>query len=117
VTHENEWIRNTLQELRELCRDRSPQHVTLDEVGTVIGDAAVTSVDIDLLFSHLEAENILVLELSQVDLPDLLRKVLTAARELRSEGVRPDKRRIAERSGLETGAVHVALIYADVLRG
>lgn len=90
--------------------------MTLDDVADALGTRAVTGADIDALFDALETAGVQVASPDPVDLPAELGQVLASARALKAELARaPLVAEIAARSGLESGAVHRALVYARVL--
>lgn len=91
--------------------------LTLDEVGEAIGDRTVSSVEVELLLSELERAGATIVESGGEDLPQLLRRVLAAAREIKAFGGSPNPTSISARSGISVRAVRVALLYADVLKG
>lgn len=91
--------------------------VTLDEVGEALGTRVVGSAEVELLLTALEGAGATIVEPGGEGLPDLLRRVLVAAREIRLFGGTPSPTSIAERSGISVRAVRVALLYADVIKG
>lgn len=92
-----------------------PTVVTLDAIGEAIGTEAVTLQDIEALVDHLEARGAEVGGPNEPNLPELLKRVLEVARELKMAGTQPTLERVAKASGLSPRAVRVALLYADVL--
>ena len=91
--------------------------LTLDEVGEAIGERAVGSDEVELLLSALEQAGATIVESSGEGLPQLLRRVLAAAREIRALGGSPSPTSISAHSGISVRAVRVALLYADVIKG
>lgn len=104
------WVREHVA----LLSGRGPR-ISLDELGEVVGAAAVTPIHIERLIDALEAEGFQVGDEGR-EVSVLLRQVLVAARVLKAEGRAPSPRNIAERSGLSLREVRVALLFADVLK-
>lgn len=111
------WLDAVFKDLLSQIPDEGPRSLSLDQVGLAVGDAAVTPREIEALFDRLNAEGVAIGMEPAPNLPHLLSTVLRTARELRAEGKRADRAGIAKRSGLSEGTVHVALLYAEVLRG
>lgn len=91
--------------------------LTLDEVGEAIGDRATGADEVELLLSALERAGATIVEASGEGLPELLRRVLVSAREIRGLGGNPSPTSISAHSGISVRAVRVALLYADVIKG
>ncbi len=110
------WVDDTFQQLLSILPGEGPRALSLDQVASAVGAAPVTPAQIEALFAELERAGVAVGEDEDRDLAGLLRTVLDAARDLRALGKTADKAQVAAHSGLTEGAVHVALLYADVLR-
>lgn len=91
--------------------------LTLDEVGDAMGERAVGSDEVELLLSALEQAGATIVQAGGEGLPELLRRVLASAREIRGLGGSPSPTSISAHSGISVRAVRVALLYADVIKG
>lgn len=112
-----EWLVEMLTELLGPGNQQVSRTISLDEIGLAIGEQAVSTDDIEALFVRLESRGARIGDDEEPDLKSLLRRVIQTALALRKEGQRPSPVSIAERSGLSLGAVRVALLYSEVLRG
>ncbi len=105
------------QALDALLQAAEGGSIDIDRFAEIIGAAALDSEEIDFLFGDLEARG------HSVVVPEgggssRLKKVLAAARTLRSElGRTPRASEIAERAGMSEGDVQIALAFARTLRG
>lgn len=117
MNEQERWLEHMLKVLLAQEEGRQPSSVTLDQIGEAIGHAQISTVEIEMLFSRLEAEGVGIGAGSDPDLKGLLRTVIQTALTLRHEGKRPSPQEIASRSSLSLGSVRVALLYSEVLRG
>lgn len=113
ISDSETWV----DEVLRLLLPDGARTLTLDEVGEAIGGRAVGSAEVEQLLLALENAGATIAESGGAGLPDLLRRVLTAAREIRGLGGTPSPLSISERSGISVRAVRVALLYADVIKG
>jgi len=89
--------------------------VTLDEVAEAIGAAAVTMPEIEEIFDRLEAAGYTVAA-EPKNAPAALAQVLSTVRSFSAiSGRKPTLAEIAQHSGLSSGDVRFALLYARVL--
>lgn len=109
-----------VEELRSLVRqvisERFPPSITLDELGDLIGDRAITAKEIEDLISLLEGDGVRIGGDEAIDLEGLLRTVLETASSLKQRRSPLGPRAIAEESGMSLGAVKLALLYSEVIR-
>jgi hypothetical protein len=117
MNEQERWLQQMLKLLFVQTGASGPRHVTLDQIGEAIGDAKVSTIEIEMLLTRLEAEGIAIGAGNDPDLKGLLRTVIQTAMDLRREGERPSPQAIAQRSSLSLGSVRVALLYSEVLRG
>jgi hypothetical protein len=108
-------MRDVVSSILERLLASSSNEVSLDEVGDAIGAQLVTQPEIEELLDALERAGRRVGE-GTPDLREHLRRVLRAARQLRSvERREPTVDAIAKATGLSSGEVRAALLYASVL--
>lgn len=105
------WVPRVLKELLA----GGPRAVTLDEIGDAIGLELASPQQIELLFDRLEAAGATVVQPPPGSLFPQLRRVLDAARQLRSTGQMTEITAIAHLTGLSAREVRVALLYGEVL--
>lgn len=117
MAQREEWIVQMLNVLLGPGDEQVSRTISLDEIGQAIGDRSVSTDDIEALFVRLESRGAQIGDDEEPDLKALLRQVIQTALALRKEGLRISPSIIAERSGLSLGAVRVALLYSEVLRG
>jgi hypothetical protein len=112
-------LRGELQTVLERLLDDSKEggEVALDAVGDAIGAMFVTTDEIDLLLSGLEARGRTVSAPVDAGAESHLRAVVAAARALKSrERVRPTLLAVAEQAGLTREQVLVALALLRVMQ-
>ena len=108
-------------ELREIARallaaSEDSRTVALDDVGSAIGDLAVTHDEIDALISELEAQGRTVSGPRPGAAAEHLRRVLPAARALTLRtGKKPSPEALARETGLTVDEVRGALALGRVL--
>lgn len=100
----------------DLLKTRQRSLISLDELGELVGDRAISSAEIELLIGQLEAKGIEIGGDQQVDLKGLLVAVLKTARLLQAQGKAAHAPAIAAESGLSLATVRVALLYSEVIR-
>jgi hypothetical protein len=102
---------------RLLTGRKSNDPISLDQLAEAIGTAAVTMPEIEAIFDALESAGHAV-EAEPKNPPAALAKVLSTVRSFSAiSGRRPSLAEIAQHSGLSTGEVRFALLYARVLTG
>lgn len=89
--------------------------ISLDEIGSALGTAAVSAEDIDALLTALEAKGRTVGGSAGLTGREALQQVLVAARELVRHGKKPRVDEIATATGLPESEVQKALLLARVL--
>jgi hypothetical protein len=108
-------MRANLDAILERLLALNAADISLDAVGDAIGTELVSQAEIEALLDALKRAGRRVGE-GTPDLRDNLRRVLQAARQLRSvERREPTVGAIANATGLSSGEVHAALLYASVL--
>lgn len=112
----DDWVERTVDQLLAGLSEANKSEIDLDELGDAVGDAPVTTDQIDQLLSTLEERGIRIQENSSADLPALLRAILLAARQLKAAGKSPSRAEIQEATGLSSAALGLGLRYMDVLR-
>lgn len=116
MSPQEQWLEQMVMLLLNSSARGRPASVSLDQIGEAIGSAQVSTVEIEMLLTRLEAEGVAIGQEDEPDLQALLRTVIQTAHALRREGLRPHPQAIAARSDLSVGAVRVALLYSEVLR-
>jgi hypothetical protein len=89
--------------------------VTLDDIGEAIGVDLASPDRIEAIFGALEARSIEIRASESSSLPELLHRVLGAARSLRQKGLASTPAAIAQELQISSREVRVALLYAEVL--
>ena len=109
-------LRAELREVLDELLRRPEQSFTLDGIAEAIGTRAVTADEIGQLLDALEGAGRGV-ALERTRARESLCAVLGSARELMRElGRSPTSTEIAERSGLSSDAVRLALLFARILQ-
>jgi hypothetical protein len=100
--------------LRELLRE-APGCLSLDQIGEAIGTRAISTAQIEELLDELGRAGVSI-EQPRMNLGELLREVLLAARLLRAESGRaPTTAEIALRMGKPDSGVRAALLFGSIL--
>jgi hypothetical protein len=111
-------MRKELQAIVAALLAKTPRGgtLTLDDLGEAIGTRAVTPPEIDAMIALVEAQGRAVQAPEGQRGESNLKRVLEAARALRSEGLAPRPEDIAARTGLTREEVAHALALARVMQ-
>jgi hypothetical protein len=108
-------LRPELQTILESLLARNERVLGLNIVADHIGVTQVSAADIDALFDALEAQGSVIGDPDAGPASAHLGTVLATARQLKAElGRAPNVAEIAQRSGLSSDAVRLALLFVKV---
>ena len=110
-------LRPELESIMHRLLARNDKLLGLDTISDYIGTAAVSAADIDALFDALEARGCVIGEPDAAPASAHLGTVLSTARELKAElGRVPKVDEIAQRSGLASDSVRLALLFVKIVQ-
>ncbi len=115
MQHPDPLVAELLSLVFVMVQERQPRTLSLDELGELISDRAITPPQIDALIFALEFDGVVIRSDEDIDLAALLRTVIQTAISMRKKDKSLGPRSIAEESGLSLGSVKLALLYSEVI--